>query len=114
MYDPDAKTVKAIVGYQSLGMQCQTGYLGVYTEGLDEEIYDAISEDLKKYEEITSFESRDIQVFGSFYPIQYSAADIGVPCLICFRSWGSDGNAQVFYAGDSVNGLWFGFEESLR
>lgn len=98
----------------SLGMQCQTGYLDVYTEDLDEAIHEAISEDLVKYKEITSFKSRDVQIFGSFYPIQYSAADIGMPCLICFRSWGSDGNAQVFYAGNSIDGLWFGFEESLR
>lgn len=112
LYDPDTEKIKVLVGFESLGMQCQTGELVVYTAGPDEEIDDAISEDLTKYKEITSFASRDIQLFGSFYPIQYSAADIGMPCLICFRSWGSDGNAQVFYAGESVG--YLRFEESLR
>jgi hypothetical protein len=113
-YDPDAESVKLIAGFQSLGMQCQTGYLDVYTEGLGEAIHDPISEDLEKYKEITSFKSQDVQIFGSFYPIQYSAADIGMPCLVSFRNWGSAGNAQVFYASENSNELWFRFEESLR
>ena len=113
-YDPNAKSVKVISGFESLGVQCQARYLEIYAENLDEAIYAEISDDLKKYKEITEFASRDVQLLGSFYPIQYTATEISSPCLMSFANWGSSGNSQVFYSIKAGGILDFRFEESLR
>jgi hypothetical protein len=55
-------------------------------------------------------------LFGSFYPIQYSTADVGNDwnCLVHFPEWGSSGNAQVFYCLYENGNMSFTFQESLR
>jgi hypothetical protein len=107
--------VDVISGYESMGIQCQTGYLDVYTEDVTEEVFDLIADELERFQELTELDNR-LHMFGSFYPIQYSAVDVGIgwKCLVHFPTWGSEGNAQVFYHLDAEGNIDFRFEESLR
>ena len=112
VFDPSATTVQVISGYESVGLQCQTSYLDVYSEDLPDDAGDSITSDIKKFQELTECSS-ELHFLGSFYPIQYSAADVGWNCLIHFPTWGSDGNAQIFYS-QTERGMTFRFDESLR
>jgi hypothetical protein len=112
IFDPSAANVDVISGYESSGLQCQTNYFDVYSEDLSEEIYELIGDDLQQFKELINTDEK-LHVLGSFYPIQYSAVDMGMNCLIAFPSWGSSGNAQVLYELDK-DSMAFSFVESLR
>lgn len=107
--------VDVISGYESMGLQCQTGYLQVYTEDIPDDVLDSIADDFERFQELTNLDNK-FHLFGSFYPIQYSAVDVGIGwnCLVHFPTWGSQGNAQVFYQRDAEGDIVFRFEESLR
>ena len=112
LFDPEAQEIEVVSAYRSTGMQSQTSYLEIYAEELPDEVRDAVVDDLFRFQELAETEFK-LHVLGSFRPIQYSAADIGWNCLIHFPSWGSSGNAQVFFTL-SDGGMAFRFEESLR
>lgn len=113
-FDPDADEVQVIVGYTSIGLQCQTSYLlGVYSDDVPDEILNPIVELVERFQELTEVTS-NLHVLGSFYPIQYSAVDVGGYCLINFPEWGSCGNAQVIFELHGDDAMSFSFEESLR
>jgi hypothetical protein len=112
LFDPETQEIEVVSAYRSTGMQSQTSYLEIYTEELPDEVRDAVIDDLFRFQELAESEFK-LHVLGSFRPIQYSAADIGWNCLIHFPSWGSSGNAQVFFTL-SDGEMAFRFEESLR
>lgn len=112
LFDPLAANIDVISGYESSGLQCQTNYCDVYSEDLSEEIYELIADDLQQFQELINTDEK-LHVLGSFYPIQYSAVDMGMNCLIAFPSWGSSGNAQVLYELNE-DSMAFNYVESLR
>jgi hypothetical protein len=112
IYDPDYDSVNVISGYRSVGMQCQDSYFDVYAEELTEDVLNEIEKDLAKFKSLLSA-SNDLHFLGSFYPIQYSAVDMSMYCLVHFPMWAASGNAQIFYdCGDDW--MVFDFQESLR
>lgn len=112
VFDPAATEVQVIAAFESVGLQCQTSYLDVYSEDLSDDVRDSVADDIQKFQELTECRS-ELHLLGSFHPIQYSAVDVGWNCLIHFRTWGSSGNAQVFYLRDE-DGMAFRFDESLQ
>ena len=112
LFDPAAQEIEVVSAYQSTGMQSQTSYIEIYAEEIPDEVRDAVIDDLFRFQELAETEFK-LHVLGSFRPIQYSSADIGWNCLIHFPSWGSSGNAQVFFTL-SDGEMAFRFEESLR
>ena len=113
IFDPAYGTVRTICGYESVGLQCQGGYLDVYAEEITEEIWTSIEHDISRFIEVTEHENT-LHIFGSFYPIQYSAANVDMECLVHFPRWGSDGNAQLLYREVAEGEMVFAFMESLR
>ena len=112
VFDPSTTAVQVITSYESVGLQCQTSYLDTYSEDLSDDVLAAIENDISNFQELTQCKSA-LHLLGSFYPIQYSAVDVGWNCLIHFPGWGSSGNAQVFYL-QTERGMVFRFDESLR
>lgn len=111
--DPDAETVMVITGFESVGLQCQTGYLDLHAQDLDEQVLEPIAAEIDRFKGLVSSFGIDLQLFGSFYPIQYSAAEVDAFCLVSFPRWGSDGSAQVFAAQEGQETAYT-FMESLR
>lgn len=87
--------------------------LGVYSDEVPEEVLTPILEDVERFQELTEVES-NLNLIGSFYPIQYSAVDVDGFCLINFPVWGSSGNAQIIFKLYDGGDMSFSFEESLR
>lgn len=112
VFDPSATEIQVISGYESVGLQCQTNYLDIYSEDLPDDVLADIAEKVSEFQKLTQSNS-SLHLLGSFYPIQYSAVDIGWDCLIHFPEWGSSGNAQIFYL-QTEHGIVFRFDESLR
>ena len=110
VFDPEATEIQVISAFESIGLQCQSGYLSY--EDLPEDIWDAVADDIQKFIELTDFDST-LHLLGSFHTIQYSAVDVGWNCLINFPSWGSEGSAQIFYLL-TEQGMAFRFDEALR
>ena len=95
IYKKSSETVKVISGYESIGIQSQASIDDLSDNDFPDDLKRLIQVDLNRFVDITK--SKDVlHVLGSFYPIQYSAADIGMPCLIHFPQWNGVGNAQVF------------------
>lgn len=107
--------VYTITGFESMGLHAQTGYLDIYSEVLTEEQLSSISNFLTDFIKSTDLPDK-FHFFGSFYPIQYSSADIGNgwECLVHFPEWGSCGNSQLFYCLFENGNMVFDFSESLR
>jgi hypothetical protein len=113
-FDLQFDSVQVVSGFNSIGLQCQTSYLlEVYGYDVPEEILNPIVEWVERFEELTECKS-NLHVLGSFYPIQYSAVDVGASCLINLPNWGSSGSAQVMYELHDDDAIGFSFEESLR
>jgi hypothetical protein len=113
-YNKEDDEVRVISGCTSVGLQCQTSYLlGVYSDEIPEEVLAPILKDIERFQEITEVES-NLHLMGSFYPIQYSAVDVGGFCLINFPGWGSSGNAQIIFQMYDDGDMSFSFEESFR
>jgi hypothetical protein len=115
IFDVSWDEVDVISGFESMGFHAQTSYLDVYAADLTEDQLSSISDDLSKFITLTDLTNR-FHLFGSFYPIQYSTADVGYDwdCLVHFPEWGSSGNAQVFYCLYEKGNMSFTFQESLR
>ena len=95
IFRKSSDTVKVILGYESIGMQSQGSTIEFLSEDLPESIKLNIKDDLNRFIELTN--SKDIfHILGSFYPIQYDVADVGMPCLVHFPQWNAVGNAQIF------------------
>ena len=112
-FDPDQETVKTIKGLVSTGLRSQDSYINVYWGELDEQFTDEIRERLQAFREGTEY-TNSMHLFGTFYPVQYSASDVGMKCLFHFPRWGSDGNAQLFYEVCGPDSFVFRFRESVR
>ena len=113
VFDPDAEKFNVITDFESLGVQCQADYLDLYVQDLDEALIAPVAGELKRFKVLTAFEGGRLHLFGSFRPIQYSAADVDAYCLVSFPRWGSEGNAQLLVASEG-QGLTYLFRESLR
>lgn len=111
VFDPDLTEVRTITGYESTGLHCQS--LEFRYDYLPEGLVDEIEDDIQRFMDLTDLPS-ELHVLGSFYPIQYGAADNGWTCLIHFPTWGSSGNAQLFYILHEPDMIAFNFMESLR
>ena len=95
IFRKSSDTVKVILGYESICMQSQGSTIEFLSEDLPESIKLNIKDDLNRFIELTN--SKDIfHILGSFYPIQYDVADVGMPCLVHFPQWNAVGNAQIF------------------
>ena len=112
IFSPSREEVRVITGAESTGWHAQASYFDVYSEDISEDLYGEIADDLQRFKELTNLKN-SLHLFGSFYPIQYSAADVGLNSLVHFPVWGSSGNAQVFYE-NAPEGVRFVFQESLR
>jgi hypothetical protein len=112
IFYPSREEIRVITGAESTGWHAQVGYFYAYSENISQDLYDEIDDDLQRFNELTNPED-SFHMFGSFYPIQYSAADVGLNCLVHFPVWGSSGNAQLFYE-KTPEGARFVFQESLR
>ena len=113
IFSPSREEVRVITGAESTGWHAQASYFDVYSEDISEDLFDDIAEDLQIFKVLTDLKNT-FHIFGSFYPIQYSAADVGLNCLVHFPVWGSSGNAQMFYEMAPEGGARFVFQESLR
>jgi hypothetical protein len=112
IFDPSAIDIDVITGYESVGLQCQTNYFDVYCDDVPADVIESLSGDLERFQKLIDTKNQ-LHVLGRFYPIQYSAVDIEWNCLMHFPTWGSSGNAQIFYRLTD-DGMPFSFEESLR
>ena len=113
IFQPSREEVRVITGAESVGWHAQVSYFYVYSEDISQDLYDAVDDDLERFKELTNLKD-SFHLFGSFYPIQYSAADVGLNCLVHFPVWGSSGNAQLFYEMTREGGVRFAFQECLR
>lgn len=112
-YNPEYDTVLVLNGFESLGVQCQEGYLDAHASNIDPDLLSNVADDLYDFGQCVSVEN-NIHFFGSFYPIQYSASEVGDICFISLAPWGSSGNAQIFFEGGIVEADRFFLRESLR
>jgi hypothetical protein len=113
--DPLGDEVRIMIGFKSTGMSCQHNYPEIYLDGY-EEIPEEFNELLEKFL-IASQDrsSTNFNLFGTFYPINYSAADTGGKCLFNISGdWGASGNAQVIYGFDNEGNATFSFWNSTR
>ena len=67
VFDPNATEVQVISACESVGLQCQTGYLT--GEDLPDDVWDSVADDIEKFSELTECDS-ELHLLGSFYPIQ--------------------------------------------
>ncbi len=112
IYEPSDEFVNIITGYRSIGLRCQDSYLDLYDEELSIDVLQLIENDTQAFKSLLSV-NEGLGILGSFYPIQYSAADSSMYCLTEFPMWGASGNAQILYdCGDDW--MVFDFQESLR
>ena len=116
--DPLGEKVQVFKALEAKGFASQRDYFEVYLTEIseNEEVPEELWESFELFERKSSIKTKSIfQLFGSFSPIQYSAADVGKKCLFNIGGdWGSSGNAQVFYAFDKSGKVSFTFMESLR
>ena len=106
LYEVGDQEVKIITGYRSTGMQCQSEYIDLYAEYIPEEIMKIITDDVQRFKSLLSG-CNEFHVLGSFHPIQYSAVDVGMSCLVEFPIWGPSGKSQILYAHGSD---WMNFD----
>jgi len=112
-FQRDQETVKIIRGLVSTGLRSQHSSIDVHWGELDDQFTDEIRERLQAFREGTEY-TNSMHLLGTFYPIQYSASDVGMKCLFHFPRWGSDGNAQLFYEVCGPDSFVFSFRESVR
>lgn len=114
--DPLGNEIQVMSRFKSTGVTCQQDHPEIYLDGVEEEVPEELYELLGKFLKTTQDKSSsDVHLFGTFYPIQYSAADAKGKCLINIDGdWGSSGNAQIFYDIDNKGNVTFSFWDSLR
>jgi len=116
--DPSDSTIRIMSAYKSTGIACQSEYATLYLQDLDGEygVPDELTSLVENFQELAEDRSSSIvHLFGTFEPIQYSAADVGKKCLFDIAGdWGSSGNAQVFYDIAKNGAVSFAFRDSLR
>lgn len=116
--DPSGDQVRVMSSYKSTGIAGQPEYATLYLNDVSEnhEIPDNLFGLVDDFERSTTLKSSSsLSMFGTFYPIQYSAADVGKKCLFNISGdWGSSGNAQVFYEISENGTVSFAFLNSLR
>jgi len=113
--DPNGD-VKIFAGYESTGWTSQGVITDLLMENLEKSNKTASFVKLiEKFNKETKNTTKEmVHLFGSFYPIQYSASDIGKKCLVAINNWGSDGNSQIFYEIHETGSVSFEFMESVR
>jgi len=98
--DPWGPAVQQIVELEAIGFDCQAGHIQAAYNDVAPDEPEWLETLLKLfYEKATCNPGRlsdSIQLFGSFDAVQYSAADVGWPCLMSM-SWYASGGAQLFY-----------------
>lgn len=116
--DPSGNQVRVMSKYKSTGISSQPEYATIYLNDVSEnyELPDDLFALVNDFERTTNGKSSSsVHMFGTFYPIQYSAADVGMKCLFHIAGdWGSSGNAQVFYDIAKNGTVSFAFWDSLR
>lgn len=114
--DPLGEEVRVISKFKSTGVSSQDEYPEIYLDETDVAIPDTFFKLLTKFEKLTLDKGDDFfHMFGTFYPIQYSAADVKGKCLCHIGcDWGSSGNAQIFYVIDKNKKVSFWFGHSMR
>ncbi len=112
-FQPDQETVKTIRSLVSTGLRSQGSSIDVHWGELDDRFTDEMRERLQAFRDGTEY-TNSMHLFGTFYPIQYSASDVGMKCLFHFPQWGSDGNAQLYYEVCGPDSFDSCFRESVR
>ena len=115
--DPDGQKVKVFSSYKSIGCMVQKGYLDIFLSDLQEsdKVPTPLAKSIENFKKVCVNNNNSLaHIFGSFYPIQYSSAEIGKKVLISINSWGASGNAQIFYSIDKSGSATFEFFDSLR
>jgi hypothetical protein len=116
--DPIGDMVQVISKFNSIGIASQTDYGSGYLDGISErfEVPNELQAMVVEFERMTDVTSTsEVHLLGSFYPIQYSSADVGKRCLFATGGdWGSSGGAQVFYEVEKNGNVSFEFWDCLR
>jgi hypothetical protein len=98
--DPEGNAVQEIVELVGTGFESQSEYILACYDDIGPEALGWLGTLLtlfgEKAPQRTRGREREVRLFGAFCPIQYSAADVGMPCLMSM-GWGSSGGAQLFY-----------------
>lgn len=98
--DPCGDRVHQIVGLVATGLECQAGFIEAHYLELAPEKPDWLGTLIQLFIEKAPYKRRSssesVKLFGTFFGIQYSAADVGVPCLMSM-GWYASGGAELFY-----------------
>lgn len=112
--DPLGTEVRVISRFKSTGISSQNEYAELYLSDMD--VPTAFEKLVEKFQKLTVDKgSNFFHLFGTFYPIQYSAADARGKCLCHIGGdWGSSGSAQIFYDIAENGSVSFAFWDCLR
>lgn len=98
--DPCGAAVQEITEVVAAGFECQAGWIEACYDELEPDPTDWLGILLKLFIEKAPFKpadsGRSVKLFGSFFGIQYSAADVNLPCLMSM-GWQASGGAELFY-----------------
>lgn len=113
--DPVGDRVQTISGLSSTGVQSHEMRIeACYMDLIDDES-DWLWTLMKLFLKNTPYKfSSPVRMFGTFYPIQYTAADVDMNCLIDIGDWGASGSAQIFYKTTKGQATLFSFLSCLR
>lgn len=112
---PATGPVSIIHAYRPSLFQCQDGYLDVFMDDLAAELSQNLIDKVNQFDRAARYRSfREMSMLGTFYPIQYSAADIGANCLFSISDWGASGGAEVFYEITGTGDTKFSFAQCMR
>jgi len=115
--EPWGDAVHQIVGLVATGMECQADFIDAHYDELAPEQPDWLStliqlfKEKAPYKPPSSFDS--VKLFGTFYGIQYCAADVGMPCLMSM-GWYASGGAELFYRLSKGQAPQFSFWSCCR
>ena len=97
--DPCGDAVHQIVGLVATGIECQADFIEAYYGELAPEQPDWLGTLIQLFIEKAPYRhcssSESVKLFGTFYGIQYSAADVGMPCLMSM-GWYASGGAELY------------------
>ncbi len=96
-------TVQSVVALNSRGLQSQAKNLEALCWTLGEDASEWLQVLVTLYAREVPYTLRGpVSLLGTFYPIQYSAEEVGLKCLLSIADWGSSGGAQIFYRPKSA------------
>lgn len=113
--DPVGEGVQIISGLTSMGVQSHARRIeACYMDLIDDES-GWLWTLMKLFLNNTPYKfSNPVKMFGAFYPIHYTAAEVDMNCLINIGDWGASGGAQIFYKTGKGQETQFAFRSCLR